>query len=93
LGLQVSTFHFDHTNWALNERKVLIINKTTKEESDKAVDLFLEDTDNEISNWNNGVYKSSRDMQERVKKKIITGLIQLLDLQKAILITKLIQQK
>jgi len=65
----------------------------TKEEADKAVDLFLEDTEKEIENWKNGVYKNSPDMQEWVKKKIIAGLLQLSDLQKVILIPKLIQDE
>jgi hypothetical protein len=68
-------------------------NKMTKEETDKAIDLFLEDTEKEIENWKNGVYKNSPDMQEWVKKKIITGLIQLpdSDLRRSILIAKLIE--
>jgi hypothetical protein len=65
----------------------------TKEEDDKTIDLFLKDTDNEIENWKNGVYKASPEMQEWVKKKIIIGLIQLSPIPKAALIDKLLQSK
>ena len=67
---------------------MVIINK---QEYEKSVEEFLNFVEKDIENWGN--YKNSPEMQKIEKDKIITGLIQLPDLQKTIMIPKLIQSE
>jgi len=67
---------------------VVIINK---QEYEKSVEEFLNFVEKDIENWGN--YKNSPEMQKIEKDKIITGLIQLPDLQKTIMIPKLIRSE
>lgn len=67
---------------------MVIINK---QEYEKSVEEFLNFVEKDIENWGN--YKNSPEMQKIEKDKIITGLIQLPDLQKTIMIPKLIRSE
>jgi len=65
---------------------VIIINK---KEYDEKVNEFLKMVDKEINQW--GIYKSSPEMQKRVKKNITDGLVKLPELQKKVVINKLLE--
>lgn len=65
--------------------------KMSRKEYDEAVNKFLKYVDKEIGQWD--IYKDSPEMQERVKKDIIKGLLKLPELQKTATIPKLIQGK
>ena len=62
-----------------------------KEKYNESVNEFLKMIDKEIGQW--GIYKNSPEGQKGIKKKIITGLLQLPDLQKTTSIIKLLQSK
>ena len=63
----------------------------TQKKQDEAISEFLKYTDKEIGQW--GIYKNSPEMQERVKKNIISGLVKLPELQKIAVVDKLIESK
>ena len=65
---------------------MFIINK---QEYEKSVEEFLTFVDKEIELW--GIYKDSPELQKIEKDKIIAGLLQLPELQKTVMIPKLIQ--
>ena len=65
---------------------MFIINK---QEYEKSVEEFLTFVDKEIELW--GIYKDSLELQKIEKDKIIAGLLQLPELQKTVMIPKLIQ--
>jgi len=67
------------------------LNKMTKEEANKAVEIFLKYVDKEIDQW--GIYKNSLESQTSVKKNIIAGLKELPKLEKDITIDKLLESK
>lgn len=63
----------------------------TQKKQDEAISEFLKYVDKEIGQW--GIYKNSPEMQERVKKNIISGLVKLPELQKIAVVDKLIESK
>lgn len=65
--------------------------KDRKKEYDESVNEFLKLVDKEIGQW--GIYKKSPELQERVKKGITNGLVKLPELQKKIVIDKLLESK
>jgi len=62
-----------------------------KKEQDEAVSKFLAFVDKEIGQW--GIYKTSPELQKIEKDRIITGLLQLPELQKTATIIKLLESK
>ena len=62
-----------------------------KEEAKITIEKFLGFVDKEIGQWD--IYKNSPELQERVKKDIITGLLQLPELTQTALIPRLIKSK
>lgn len=64
--------------------------KISKKEYNEAINKFIETVNKEIENWE--IYKDSPEMQERVKRDTIAGLVKLPDLQKNAVITKLIEK-
>jgi hypothetical protein len=60
-----------------------------QQEQQKEIDIFLAFVDKEIEQW--GIYKNSPELQKIEKDKIITGLLKLPELQKTVMIPKLIQ--
>ncbi|MBA7575180.1 hypothetical protein ES695_05975 [Candidatus Atribacteria bacterium 1244-E10-H5-B2] len=65
--------------------------KMSKKEQDEAIDEFLKYVDGEIDRW--GIYKKSPEIQEKVKKNIIKGLIQLTGTKKIAMIDRLLENK
>ena len=65
--------------------------KMSKKEQDEEIDKFIKYVDNEIGLW--GIYKKSPEMQEKVKKNIAKGLIQLTGTKKIAMIDRLLENK
>jgi hypothetical protein len=65
--------------------------KMSKKEQDEEIDKFIKYVDNEIELW--GIYKKSPEMQEKVKKNIAKGLIQLTGTKKIAMIDRLLENK
>ncbi|GAI10316.1 unnamed protein product, partial [marine sediment metagenome] len=63
----------------------------SKKEYNETVTEFLRYIDKEIGQWI--IYKDSPEIQKRVKKSIIAGLLKLPELQKTAVINKLIESK
>ena len=61
------------------------------EKNNETVTEFLKYVDKEIDQW--AIYKKSPEIQERVKKGIIAGLLKLPELQKTATIIKLLESK
>lgn len=61
------------------------------EEAKSTITEFLKYVDKEIGQW--GIYKNSPELQKKVKESIITGLLQLPELQKTAMIIKLLESK
>lgn len=62
-----------------------------KKEQDEAINKFLKLVDKEISQW--GIYKKSPEMQEKVKRNVIQGLVQLPGISKEATINKLLESR
>lgn len=62
-----------------------------KRDEAEEIKKFFELVDREIEQWD--IYKNSPEIQEKVKKNFIAGLIQLPGIQKEFFINKLIQNK
>jgi len=62
-----------------------------EKEAKSTITEFLKYVDKEIDQWI--IYKKSPEIQEKVKKSIITGLLQLPELQKTATIIKLLENK
>ena len=62
-----------------------------KKEYQEEIDKFLAFVDKEIEQW--GVYKTSPELQKKVKENIITGLKQLPELHKTATIIKLLESE
>lgn len=65
--------------------------KMNEKKQNEAISEFLKYVDKEIDQW--GIYKKSPELQERIKKNIIKGLIQLTGSQKTAVINKLLESK
>lgn len=62
-----------------------------KKEYDEEVRKFVANIDKEIDQW--GIYKNSPEMQKKVKKGITASLIRLPELQKRVVIDRLLESK